>query len=99
VRLRYFCAMRTACVPTEETAVAIASLLTVCALVFGLLGFGFYKLMQPRQIPNPGLAAYKPPPATLIIYPPVAQWPYKQELVPTFTTDQSSRDTPDEHPD
>ena len=51
--------------------------------------------MQPRQIPNPGLAAYKPPPATVIVYPP-AQLPYKQQPVPTFTTDQSSRDTPDE---
>jgi hypothetical protein len=88
--------MRTACAPTEGTAVAIASLLTVCAFVCGLLGFGFYKLMQPRQIPNPGLAAYKPPAATVIIYPPVAQLPYKQQPVPTFTTDQSSRDTPDE---
>src|SRR3954453_14776863 len=88
--------MRTACAPTEGTAVAIASLLTVCMLVCGLLGFGFYKLMQPRQIPNPGLAAYKPPPATVIIYPPVAQLPHKQEPVQTFTTDQSSRDTPDE---
>jgi hypothetical protein len=88
--------MRTASTPTEGTAVAIASLLTVCMLVCGLLGFGFYKLMQPRQIPNPGLAAYKPPPATVIIYPPVAQLPYKQQPVPTFTTDQSSRDTPDD---
>src|SRR3954470_14590993 len=87
--------MRTASTPTEGTAVAIASLLTVCRLVCGLLGFGFYDLMQPRQIPNPGLAAYKPPPATVILYPPVAQLPYKQQTVPAFTTDQSALDTPD----
>jgi hypothetical protein len=64
--------------------------------VCGLLGFAFYKLMQPTQIPNPGLAAYKPPPATVINYPPVAQLPYKQQAVPASTTDQSSRDTPDD---
>src|SRR5262249_55614380 len=41
-------------------------------LVFGLLAFGFYKLMEPTQRPNYGLAAYKPPPATVITYPPEA---------------------------
>jgi hypothetical protein len=88
--------MRTAYPPTEETSVAIAVLLAVCALVCGLLGFAFYKLLQPTQMPNPGLAAYKPPPATVMTYPPVAQLRYEQQAVPMSTTDQSSRDTPDE---
>src|SRR5687768_9582328 len=37
-------------------------------VVFGLLAACFYSLMQPQHIPNPGLAAYKPPPATVIDY-------------------------------
>ena len=34
--------------------------------VAGGLGFGAYHLFQPVRIQNPGLAAYKPPPATAI---------------------------------
>jgi hypothetical protein len=37
-------------------------------VVFCLLAAYFYSLMQPQYIPNPGLAAYKPPPATIINY-------------------------------
>jgi hypothetical protein len=29
----------------------------------------FYELLQPERYPNPGVAAYKPPPATVILYP------------------------------
>jgi hypothetical protein len=29
--------------------------------VYGLLGFGFYQMLQPRYIANAGLAAYKAP--------------------------------------
>jgi hypothetical protein len=34
--------------------------------VAGGLGFGLYGLLQPTRSHNPGLAAYKPPPATVI---------------------------------
>src|SRR3954470_9662769 len=34
--------------------------------VAGGLGFGLYELLQPVRSHNPGLAAYKPPPATVI---------------------------------
>jgi hypothetical protein len=71
-------AMRTRLPQTEETTVAIATLFAVCVLICGLLGFGFYKLMQPVQNPNPGLAAYNPPPSTVINYPPAAQLAYNQ---------------------
>jgi hypothetical protein len=54
----------------EETSVAIATHLAICAFVCGSLIFGFYKLMQPARNPNPGLAAYEPPPRTVINYPP-----------------------------
>jgi len=40
-----------------------------CALAAGL-AFGAYELMQPSRHANPGLAAYKPPPATVIGYGP-----------------------------
>jgi hypothetical protein len=32
--------------------------------VYGLFGFSFYEMLQPRHIANLGLAAYKPPLAT-----------------------------------
>jgi hypothetical protein len=38
-----------------------------CALA-GCFAFGFYALMQPTPYPNPGVAAYEPPPATVINY-------------------------------
>jgi hypothetical protein len=38
------------------------------AFVAGCYSFSLYELMQPAQTVNPGLAAYKPPPATVIGY-------------------------------
>jgi hypothetical protein len=35
-------------------------------IVLGLSALWFYSLLQPRYIPNPGLAAFKPPPATVM---------------------------------
>jgi hypothetical protein len=58
--------MRTGSPPTKGNGAAIALYLAVCMVVAGLFGFGFYKMFVPRQIPNPGLIAYKPPPATVI---------------------------------
>jgi hypothetical protein len=51
--------LRTRFPEAEGSSAAIAILLVVCALFCGLFGFGFYKLMQPVQFPNPGLASYK----------------------------------------
>ena len=34
----------------------------------GCIAFALYHLMQPTQLANPGLAAYKPPPRTAITY-------------------------------
>jgi hypothetical protein len=56
----------------EKTDVAIATYAAVFGLIFGLLAFGFYKLMEPTRRPNFGLLAYKPPSATVIAYPPEA---------------------------
>jgi hypothetical protein len=35
-------------------------------IVLSLSALWFYSLLQPKHIPNPGLAAFKPPPATVI---------------------------------
>jgi hypothetical protein len=79
--------MKTRLPQPEETSGAIAALLAVCALVCGLFGFGFYKLMQPVQFTNPGVAAYKLPPGTVITYPSAAQFTYNQPatLLPATT--------------
>jgi hypothetical protein len=36
---------------------------------YAALGVGFYWLMQPTILENAGSAAYKPPPATIVVYP------------------------------
>jgi hypothetical protein len=55
-------------IQTKNTSAAIATYAIICASIYGLLAISFYALMQPAQIPNPGLLAYKPPPATVITY-------------------------------
>src|SRR5262249_23520297 len=52
--------------PTDSTA-SIGACLVLFVLVAGLACFGGYWLMQPRVIPNMGLAAYVPPPGTRLI--------------------------------
>ena len=43
--------------------------LLIFCVVVGCFCIWFYELMQPARYPNPGLAAYKPPPATVILEP------------------------------
>jgi hypothetical protein len=50
----------------DENSAAVGIPFVVYLAAFGLLAFWFYSLFQPQYIPNPGLAAYKPPPATVI---------------------------------
>jgi hypothetical protein len=40
-----------------------------CLGVYVVLAFAFHWLMQPTVSTNYGLAAYKPPPATVVVYP------------------------------
>src|ERR1700730_15616125 len=82
--------MRTGYPPIKKTRAAIAVYLAVCMFVYGFFGFGFYKMFQPLQFPNPGLAAYKPPPATVIIYFPTAKLIYG-EPAPSDKTTVSAR--------
>jgi hypothetical protein len=39
--------------------------------IFVALGVGFYWIMQPAVFENAGVASYKPPPATIVVYPEV----------------------------
>ena len=89
--------MRTTGYPqTEETEVAFAFYLAVCMFVCGLFGFGFYNLFQPRQFPNPGLTAYKPPPATIITYAATAKFAYGEPAPSETATEEPSHGAPDE---
>ena len=49
-------------------SVAVGIHLTAYALVFGLFALWLHSLLQPRVFPNPGLAAYAPPPGAVISY-------------------------------
>src|SRR5258708_12617772 len=87
---------RTGSPQTEETGVACAFYLAVCMFVCGLSGFGFYNLFQPRQFPNPGLTAYKPPPATVITYSAPAKFAYGEPAPSETATEEPSHGAPDE---
>ena len=88
--------MRTGYPHIKKTGAAIAVYLAVCMLVYGFFGFGFYKMFQPLQFPNPGLAAYKPPPATVITYAATAKLIYGEPAPSETATEEPSHDAPDE---
>ena len=88
--------MRTGYSHTKETAAPIAGYLAVCMFVYGLFGFGFYNMFQPLQFPNPGLAAYKPPPATVITYAATAKLIYGEPGPFETATEEPSHGVPDE---
>ena len=50
----------------DGNSAAVGIPFAVYLTVFGLLALWLYSLYQPQYIPNPGLAVYKPPPATVI---------------------------------
>jgi hypothetical protein len=88
--------MRTGSPHIKETGAAIAVYLAVCMFVYGFFGFGFYKMFQPLQFPNPGLAAYKPPPATVITYAAAAKFSYGEPAPSETTSDEPSHGASDE---
>ncbi len=51
---------------TERKSAGLGIPVAVYLTVLGLLALWFNSLFQPQYIHNPGLAAYKPPPATVI---------------------------------
>jgi hypothetical protein len=50
----------------DGLAGALAIHLCIYCGVAGCFAFGLYELLQPARNSNPGVAAYKPPPATVI---------------------------------
>jgi hypothetical protein len=52
----------------DGTSAAVGIPVAAYMIVLSLFALWFYSLLQPRYTPNPGLAAYKPPPATVISY-------------------------------
>ena len=88
--------MRTGYSHTKETAAPIAGYLAVCMFAYGLFGFGFYNMFQPHKFPNPGLAAYKPPPATVITYAAPAKLIHGEPAPFETATEEPSHGAPDE---
>ena len=50
----------------DGTSAAVGIPVAAYMIVLSLFALWFYSLLQPHYTPNPGLAAYKPPPATVI---------------------------------
>src|SRR3954462_1565183 len=51
----------------DSVAGALAIHLFIYLAVAASFAFGLYELLQPARFPNPGLPAYKPPPATSVV--------------------------------
>jgi hypothetical protein len=87
----------------DGLAGALALHLCLYCAVGGCFAFGLYALLQPTRSSNPGIAAYKPPPRTVIAYgpsssfspppdPPIAQPIATDELASQLeTTGRSGR--------
>jgi hypothetical protein len=76
---------------------ALAIHLSLYSFIFALFALWLYSLMQPKVVPNPGVAAYKPPPGTVISYEAPArllaqhgQPPQLAELPPTPEADETT---------
>ena len=94
---RATCDLAPSLIQTKNTSAAIATYAIICASIYGLLAFGFHTLMQPMRIPNIGLLAYKPPPATVITYPAGALSDVTRAMPPPSAPSTSSpRNLPEE---
>ena len=51
---------------SRDAELPMLAYVAVLASVFGLFALGLHWLQQPSVIPNPGLAAYKPPPGMAV---------------------------------
>ena len=78
----------------DGLAGALAIHLCLYCAVGGCFAFGLYELLQPTRFVNPGIAAYKPPPATVIAYGPSSGLPPPPDVTvpaPVVTDDIASR--------
>jgi hypothetical protein len=67
--------------PSDGVATALGFHLCLYCVVAAGFGFGLYLLFQPTRFPNPGVAAYKPPPGTVVTYTPPLQRQNDRALV------------------
>ena len=78
----------------DGLAGALAIHLCLYCAVGGCFAFGLHELLQPTRFVNPGIAAYKPPPATVIAYGPSSGLPPPPDVTvpaPVVTDDIASR--------
>ena len=81
----------------DGLAGALAIHLCIYCAVGGCFAFGLYELLQPTRFVNPGIAAYKPSPATVIAYGPSSGLPPPPDVTvpaPVVTDDIASRPEP-----
>jgi hypothetical protein len=64
----------------DGTSAAVGIPVAAYMIVLSLFALWFYSLLQPRYTPNPGLVAYKPPPATVYFF-------FRVFLAPFFIAD------------
>ena len=55
-------------IPRPHDLGLAAAALAICLGVYGGFATGFHWLMQPTVVQNHGLAAYQPPPKTVVVY-------------------------------
>src|SRR5713101_6901507 len=55
-------------IPRPHDLGLAAAALAICLGVYGGFATGFHWLMQPTVVQNLGLAAYQPPPKTVVVY-------------------------------
>jgi hypothetical protein len=65
--------------------VALAIHVGICCAVTVCLALGLYGLMQPTRTSNPGMAAYKPPPGTVIDFASPAPFASAPDILPAST--------------
>jgi hypothetical protein len=78
----------------DGLAGALAIHLCLYCAVGGCFAFGLYGLLQPTRFVNPGIAAYHPPPATVIAYGPSSGLPPPPDVTvpqPVVAGDIASR--------
>jgi len=73
----------------DGASAAPGILLAAYTIVFSLFALWFYSLLQPRYAPNPGLAAYQPPPATVVDYEMAARLPAQHWQAPPLVEIES----------
>src|SRR5262245_31250554 len=59
---------RTTRASSDGVATALGIHLCLYCAVAGGLAYGLYALLQPARFANPGVAAYEPPPGTVVTY-------------------------------